>query len=49
MAELAQALAAAELEVRGDYRASHDVFFGHRGAEFAPLAPEELALFPTTW
>ena len=46
MAVVAQALAAAELEVRGDYRAPHDVFFGHGGAEFAPLAPEEQALFP---
>jgi len=46
MAELARAIAAAELEVQGDYRDFHDAFFGEEIAGGTSVDPEELAAFP---
>ena len=46
MATVARALAAAELEVRGDYRDSHDLFFGEDLADDEALEAEDLAAFP---
>ena len=45
-ATLSRAIAMAELETRGEYRDSHDVFFDEDATDVAPIGPQELALFP---